>query len=175
MVLVGGGLGVMTWVCQHKAANAGLAARRVEDAISQRQTNLTDLQHDLDVAARLALEKTQAGRQLSHEQSLTIRDVLLTLPQRRAQVFCPLHNDEAYEFAKQITRALESAHWNTGAGTHREENAPPDTGLTIFVRGNEPEGAEELRDTLHKAGIRANINVRHSMSGIIRVYVGPRP
>lgn len=138
-------------------------------------TTITERIHELDTEAEALARKALEKRTLSPQQFNTISETLRSLPQRTAQVSCPAGNEEAYSFAKQISRALESAHWRTGAGTVQMPNAPQDTGITLFVRQAESDGANQLRDALSKAGIRATVNAREPLPGIIKVYVGPKP
>ena len=87
---------------------------------------------------------------------------------------CPSGNQEAYGFAKQLSRVLEAAHWHTSS-TVQLDNAPQNTGVTLFVRQADLEGAKQLQDALQKVGIWSAINARNTLPGIIKVYVGPKP
>ena len=170
-----GGLAViiaaLTLAFQQTETRRTNALDQTRDSFSSISDQIHDLQLQAETTARRGLEK----RTLSQEQFHTISETLRSFPQRTAQVICPAGNEEAYGFAKELSRVLESAHWRTGAGTVQMPNAPQDTGVTLFVRESESEGANQLRDALGKAGIRSTINVRTPLLGIIKVYVGPRP
>ena len=171
-------LSVIAGVAVWKTGNAVQDAtqrdneRRIESL--QRTTESATTRADKAQTNLLELKRQVDGRSLSQEQLTAIRDSLLTHPAREAQVICPSGNEEAYAFAKQVTRALESAHWRTG-GTIRKDSAPQNTGVTLFAARSDGEVADQLRDALSKAGIWSSINANNSLPGIIRVYVGPRP
>jgi hypothetical protein len=162
---------VLIFVFQHMETRRTTALNDANRTISSVTEGIRNLEREAEATARRALEK----RTLSQEQFRTISETLLSFPPRTAQVICPSGNQEAYGFAKQISHALEAAHWNTGAGTVQQDNAPQDTGITLFVREADSEGAKHLRDALAKAGIWSSINVRNPLQGIIRVYVGSKP
>jgi len=122
------------------------------------------------------LQKQMNYRMLSPEQFKIISTELKSLPQRKVQIICPTENQEAYEYAKQLSKALEAAHWDTGAGIFPQPKLAAGFGVTIIAR-------EGLRDAVHSlvyaltlASVPSNMNITPAaLADRIQIFVGPKP
>ena len=115
-------------------------------------------------------------RILTPAQSATISGELRSLPQRKVQIICPLENQEAYEYAKQLSRVLEAAHWDTRAGILRQPKLGADFGITIIGREDVREGVQSLLYVLSQASVPSSMRITPvALAGHIQIFVGPKP
>jgi hypothetical protein len=122
------------------------------------------------------LQRQLNYRMLSPEQQKAISTELRSLPPRKVQILCALENQEAYEYAKQLSRVLEASHWDTGAGIVRKPNVFMEFGITIISRESEREGAQKLMYALNLASVPSNMNITPAaLAGYIQIFVGPKP
>jgi len=163
-------IGLLAFIFQRLETQRTNVLNETRKSISSVTEQIHKMEIELEASARRGMEK----RTLSQEQFRTISETLRSFPIRTAQVSCPFGNQEAYGFAKQISRVLEAANWRTSS-TMQVDNAPQNTGVTLFVREADFEGAEQLRDAFQKAGIWSAINVRNPLPGVIKVYIGAKP
>jgi hypothetical protein len=142
---------------------------------SKKQTELKTYQENAGKEVS-NLRRQLNYRTLSPEQFKTISVGLRSLPQRKAQIICPLENQESYEYAKQLSRVLEVAHWNTGAGIVRQPKLATDFGITIIGREDLREGVQSLMYVLNQASVPASMNISQvALAGYIQILVGPKP
>lgn len=138
-------------------------ANAAHDRADESERELKKLQRQID------------NRLLSATQFATISQTLRSFPARRAQVICTAGYPEAYAYAKQIARAVEAAHWDTGAGTVQKPETLPEFGILIAVREEDREAGTQLMQALARASIPSRINAtKAALSGIVQVYVGPK-
>lgn len=122
------------------------------------------------------LKHRQDNRVLTSAQSATIRDTLLTFPVRQVQVSCAEDSEEAYSYAKQLSRTLESAHWKTGAQTMRgSKYMVAAFGVGIVYREEDHVAAMELAGALMKGGIDPILmESTLPLRGFVQLYVGQK-
>ncbi len=142
---------------------------------SKKQTELKAYQDNADSKVS-NLRRQLNYRTISPEQFKAISVNLRSLPQRKVQIICPFENQEAYEYAKQLQKLLEAAHWDTGAGIVRQPKLNADFGITVVGRENVGDGVQSLMYVLNQASVQANMNISPvALAGHIQILVGPKP
>jgi len=142
---------------------------------SKKQIELKTYQENADKEVR-NLRQQLNYRMITPEQFKAITVHLLSLPRRKVQIICPLENQEAYEYSKQLSRVLEAAHWDTGAGIVRPPKLAAEFGITIIGREDLRDGVQSLLYVLNQAAVPANMNITPAaLAGYIQIYVGPKP
>lgn len=122
------------------------------------------------------LKHQQNNRILTSAQSATISDGLRPLSKRKVQIICPLENQKAYRFAKQIDRALTEGRWDTGAGIVRQPKLGADAGITIVGREDVKDGVQGLLYVLNAASVPSTMNITPAaLLGHVQIYIGPKP
>lgn len=167
-------IGACSWFSQNRAATLASERLPVEENIAANNAVIHYLEMEAEAAARREIAKKAFNRTLSPAQAATIVKTLLAYPQRRVQVSCPENDLEAFEYAKQLSRALESAHWDTGPGTlRRVENF--EFGVSILVREDEAQAGRNLAEALKRAGIKSEIHpTKLALLGIMQLNIGPK-
>jgi hypothetical protein len=166
LLIIGAAITVIATICVF------YFGKRVD---SNKQTELKTYQENADKEVR-NLRQQLNYRMVSPEQFKNISVGLRSLPKRKVQIICPPDNPEAYEYAKQLSKVLEAAHWDTGAGIIRQPKLGVDLGITIIGREDVRDGVQSLLYVLNQSSVPSSMNISPvALAGYIQILVGPKP